>query len=57
MESETQRLVGLFGARVVEEVVNDVVADGKEGAAGRVGRGVLAVGASNATSKRSCKAE
>ena len=53
MEGETEGLVRLFGALVVEEVLNDVVPDGEEGAARRVRCGVLAVGARNASRKRS----
>ena len=45
VEGETERLVRLLRALVVEQVRDDVVADREEGAARRVGRGVLAVGA------------
>ena len=45
--------MSLLGTLVVEEILDDVVPNGEEGAAGRVSRGVLAVGARNAPGKRS----
>ena len=56
MEGQAERLVSLLSALIVEEVVDDVVTDREEGAAGRVGRGVLAVGARDAAGERSCSA-
>ena len=53
VEGETEGLVGLLRTLVVEEVIHDVVPDGEEGAARRVRRGVLAVGARNASRERS----
>ena len=53
VEGQTKRLVSLLGTLVVEEILDDVVPNGEEGAAGRVSRGVLAVGARNAPGKRS----
>ena len=53
VEGQTKRLVGLLGTLVVEEILDDVVPDGEEGAAGCVRRGVLAVGARNAPGERS----
>ena len=53
VEGETEGLVRLFGALVVEEVLDDVVPDGEEGAAGCIRRGVLAVGARNAAGEGS----
>ena len=53
MEGETERLMGLLSTRVVEEVGDDVVADREEGAARCVGRGILAVSASDALGERS----
>ena len=53
VEGQTKRLVSLLRALVVEEVLDDVVPDGEEGAAGCVRRGVLAVGARNAPGERS----
>ena len=52
MEDETEGLVGLLRALVVEEVGDDLIADGEEGAAGGVGRGVLAVGTGDAAGER-----
>ena len=45
--------MSLFGALVVEEVLDDVVPDGEEGAARRVGRGVDAVRACDTASEGS----
>ena len=53
VEGETEGLVSLLRALVVEEVVHDVVPDGEEGAARRVRRGVLAVRARHAARERS----
>ena len=53
VEGETKGLVRLFGALVVEEVLDDVVPDGEEGAARRVRRGVDAVRACDTASEGS----
>ncbi len=53
VESEAEGLVGLLCALIVEEVLHDVVPNGEEGAARRIGRSVLPVGASDAPSERS----
>ena len=53
VEGQPERLVSLLGTLVVEEILDDVVPNGEEGAAGRVSRGVLAVGARNAPGERS----
>ncbi len=53
VEGETEGLMCLLCALVVEEVLHDVVPDGEEGAARRIGRSVLAVGASDTTGERS----
>lgn len=53
VEGETKGLVSLLGTLVVEEVFDDVVADGEEGTARRVRRSVLAVRARNAPGERS----
>ena len=53
VEGETEGLVSLLRALVVEEVVHDVVPDGEEGAARRVRCGVLAVRARHAARERS----
>ena len=48
VEGQTKGLVDLLTAlAAVEQVLLDVVANGEESAAGRVGRGVHAVGASD----------
>ena len=47
MEGETEGLVSLLSALVVEELGHDLVPEGEEGAARCVGRRVLAVGARN----------
>ena len=53
MESQAQSLVSLVVALTpVEEVLVQVVPNCKETTAGRVGRGVLAVGASDALGER-----
>ncbi len=57
VEGQAEGLVGLLSALVVEEVLDDVVADREERAARRVGRGVLAVGARNAAGEGSCPKE
>ncbi len=49
--------MGLFGALVVEKVLDDVVSDGEERATGGVGRGVLAIGARDAPGEGSCPTE
>ena len=53
VEGQPERLVSLLSTLVVEEVLDDVVPDGEEGAAGCIRRGVLAVGARNASRERS----
>ena len=53
VEGETEGLVRLFGALVMEEVLDNVVPDGEEGAARRVGRGVDAVRACDTASEGS----
>ena len=53
VEDETEGLVGLLRALVVEQVRDDVVADGEEAATRRVGRGVYAIGAGNTAGERS----
>ena len=53
---QTDRLVRLSAALgTLEQVLLDVVADREERAACRVRRSVLAVGASDAASERSCQ--
>ena len=52
MESQTEGLVSLLGALVVEEVLDDVLLDWEQCAACRVGRRVLAIGASDAARQR-----
>ena len=54
VEGETERLVGLLSARIVEELGHDLVPEGEKSAAGRVGCGVLAIGASDALGERGC---
>ena len=53
VEGETEGLVSLLSALVVEELGHDLVPEGEEGAARCVGRGVLAIGTSNALGERS----
>ena len=53
VEGQTKRLVGLLGTLVVEEILDDVVPDGEEGAARRVGRGVDAIRACDTASEGS----
>ena len=53
VEGQPERLVSLLSTLVVEEVLDDVVPDGEEGAAGCIRRGVLAVGARNAAGEGS----
>ena len=53
VEGETEGLVSLLRALVVEEVVHDVVPDREERTASRVGCGVLAVRACDAARERS----
>ena len=53
VEGQPEGLVSFLSALVVEEVLDDVVPDGEEGAAGRISRGVLAVRARNAPGERS----
>ena len=53
VEGETEGLVRLLRTLVVEEVVHDVVSDGEERTASRVGCGVLAVRACDAARERS----
>lgn len=56
VEGDAEGLVRVLAALgTVEEVLLDVVADGEERAARRVGRGVLAVGAGDAARERSWK--
>ena len=54
MKRETERLARLLTARVVQELVDDLVPDGEEGAACSISRGVLAIRASDPLSERSC---
>ena len=51
MEGETEGLVRLLCALVVEEVVHDLLPKGEEGATRRVGRRVLAIGTSDPLSE------
>ena len=53
VEGETEGLVRLLRTLVVEELGHDLVPEGEEGAARCVGRGVLAIGTSNALGERS----
>ena len=53
VEGQPEGLVSLLSTLVVEEVLDDVVPDWEEGAAGCVRCGVLAVGARNAPGERS----
>lgn len=54
MEHETERLVSVLSALVVEQVLHDVVTYGEEGAARRICRGVFAIRTRDTTSQRSC---
>ena len=47
VEGETERLVRLVGARIEEQIVLEIVANGEQGAASRVGGGVDTVWACN----------
>lgn len=54
MKRETERLARLLTARVVQELVDDLVPDGEEGAACSISRGVLAIGTNDALGERGC---
>ena len=55
MEGETERFVSLFATlATIKQVLLDVVQDREKSTARRVGRSVLAVGASNALGESSC---
>ena len=54
VERETEGLVRLLSAGVVEELVDNLVPNGEESAAGRISRGVYAIGTSDALGERGC---